>query len=415
MNSKRNKYDALFTPSGCLTSEAMNKYRDLTLDAGEKSVIEKHLSECNLCSDAMDGLQIIKNPERISSNVAEINRNLNDRLARESVPKKQIIKRILYLSAAASVLILVGLFVFLKLNKTFKFEKISEVTKTELSEKIPPVPVPREADIHTMNKEEKKTSLNEKALSKPVDQKNGTIESINKEQEIIPEIENKETKTNQVIVYEDVIEEKKDKDAPYNADETVEPETIDIASIQPVEFYLGGVIIRAENTKKGRISTAMQEKSGEADFIGGVAVESETSRQALMQKSTRTENKVMGADEVSKVELNSGLQRSNHFFKAIDTMPEFPGGTKALNDFLKKNLHYPAIAIENQIEGTLFISFIVEENGETSSVTILRSLDSSCDEEALRVVGSMPDWKPGYKEGKPVRVQINLPIKFQLY
>lgn len=96
-------------------------------------------------------------------------------------------------------------------------------------------------------------------------------------------------------------------------------------------------------------------------------------------------------------------------------MPEFPGGLTAMKNFLKKSLHYPSQAMEKQVEGTIYISFIVEETGKISSVYILRSLNPDCDEVALHVVSSMPDWTPGKRNGKPVRVQINLPIKFQLF
>ena len=130
---------------------------------------------------------------------------------------------------------------------------------------------------------------------------------------------------------------------------------------------------------------------------------------------SKDESKEKDANLASETVMKENIQNSGHFFKAIDTMPEFPGGIPAMNDFLKKNLHYPSLAMENQIEGTVFITFTIEENGKITSVNVMRGVDGGFDDEALRAIHSMPDWRPGYKNGKPVRVQINLPIKFQLF
>jgi protein TonB len=95
-------------------------------------------------------------------------------------------------------------------------------------------------------------------------------------------------------------------------------------------------------------------------------------------------------------------------------MPEFPGGNPAMTDFLEKNIHYPSYAMDNRIEGTLYISFIIEETGKISSVNVLRGIGGRCDEEAARAVNSMPDWSPAYLNGQPIRVRFNMPITFKL-
>jgi protein TonB len=95
-------------------------------------------------------------------------------------------------------------------------------------------------------------------------------------------------------------------------------------------------------------------------------------------------------------------------------MPEFPGGEEKLFEYLGKNIKYPSMARENGITGTVYVTFVVEGNGEISDVKKLRGIGGGCDEEAVRVVRSMPAWKPGKQNSKPVRVQYNLPIKFTL-
>ncbi len=101
-------------------------------------------------------------------------------------------------------------------------------------------------------------------------------------------------------------------------------------------------------------------------------------------------------------------------FTVVEAMPEFPGGMAKLMGFLSKNIKYPPLAKESGIQGRVFINFVVEPNGSISKVQVLRGIGGGCDEEAIRVVNSMPKWKPGMQRGKPVRVSYNLPVKFTL-
>ena len=101
-------------------------------------------------------------------------------------------------------------------------------------------------------------------------------------------------------------------------------------------------------------------------------------------------------------------------FTIVEEMPDFPGGTQKLADYLAKNIKYPQMARESGIQGRVFISFVVETDGSVSNVNVMRSLGGGCDEEAVRVVKSMPKWKPGKQRGKPVRVSYILPVNFKL-
>ena len=101
-------------------------------------------------------------------------------------------------------------------------------------------------------------------------------------------------------------------------------------------------------------------------------------------------------------------------FTVVESMPEFPGGQTSLFQYLQKNIEYPEIAKESGIQGRVFVTFVVEEDGSVTDVRVLRGIGGGCDEEAVRVVKSMPKWNPGKQRGKPVRVQFNLPVKFTL-
>ncbi|MBK9994167.1 MAG: energy transducer TonB [Saprospiraceae bacterium] len=97
-----------------------------------------------------------------------------------------------------------------------------------------------------------------------------------------------------------------------------------------------------------------------------------------------------------------------------EVMPEFEGGYEALLKYLQKNIKYPSIAKENQIEGKVVLNFVVNTEGELSHVSVIRGIGGGCDEEAIRVVSAMPKWKPGRHNGKTVPVRFTLPISFRL-
>jgi periplasmic protein TonB len=104
----------------------------------------------------------------------------------------------------------------------------------------------------------------------------------------------------------------------------------------------------------------------------------------------------------------------SQIFTIVEQMPSFLGGEEKLFEYLSKNIKYPSMARENGITGTVYVTFVVEGNGKITDVKKLRGIGGGCDEEAIRVVKNMPDWKPGKQNGKSVRVQFNLPIKFTL-
>ena len=102
-------------------------------------------------------------------------------------------------------------------------------------------------------------------------------------------------------------------------------------------------------------------------------------------------------------------------FVVVESMPEFPGGTQALFKYLSENVKYPVIAQENGIQGRVICQFVVNKDGSIVDVEVVRSGgDPSLDQEAVRVIKSMPKWKPGKQRGKAVRVKYTVPVNFKL-
>lgn len=100
--------------------------------------------------------------------------------------------------------------------------------------------------------------------------------------------------------------------------------------------------------------------------------------------------------------------------KMAEKMPSFPEGQAALLRYLAENIQYPDIAKENGVQGMVVVQMIVEIDGTLSNLHVVKGIGAGCDVEALRVVKLMPKWIPGMQRGKAVRVQFNLPIRFQL-
>lgn len=113
-------------------------------------------------------------------------------------------------------------------------------------------------------------------------------------------------------------------------------------------------------------------------------------------------------------EFSEDYDPSGEVFVIVEEMPQFPGGESALQAFIKKNLKYPTIALENGISGRVICTFVIDGKGKVTGAEVLRSVDPNLDKEALRVIGLMPDWKPGRQQGKPVRVRYTLPVIFRL-
>ncbi len=101
-------------------------------------------------------------------------------------------------------------------------------------------------------------------------------------------------------------------------------------------------------------------------------------------------------------------------FVIVEDMPEFKGGEKALLKYIAEHVVYPEIAKENDIQGTVYVKFVVNEKGKVTNVGLLRGVDPLLDKEAIKVIESLPDWKPGKQSGKNVKVSMQVPIKFQL-
>lgn len=153
-----------------------------------------------------------------------------------------------------------------------------------------------------------------------------------------------------------------------------------------------------------------------------VEVPKQTTQLEIVQDDVEVEDIEINAEvdqqevieEYVPVEVEEEEVVEQEIFQIVEEMPAYPGGDAKLMEYVAKNIKYPQIARETGIQGRVFVGFVVEPDGSVSNVKVLRGIGGGCDEEAMRVVKSMPKWKPGKQRGKAVRVSYMLPVNFKL-
>jgi TonB family protein len=111
---------------------------------------------------------------------------------------------------------------------------------------------------------------------------------------------------------------------------------------------------------------------------------------------------------------NNNKKVDSEIFSEIDVDAEFIGGVNALMKFLSENINYPHTSMVNNIQGKVIVAFVVETDGSLSNITIKKGITDDLNKEAIRIVSSMPKWKPAEKNGNVVRSKCSLPINFLL-
>ena len=169
-----------------------------------------------------------------------------------------------------------------------------------------------------------------------------------------------------------------------------------------------GAVVQVDGTKRGTVTG----KDGRFQIE---VSHGETLKFAYVgyQSTLLCVGKPMAGEDL-KIGLLPEGSNPNQSFDVVEEMPQFPGGGEALMKYLATNVHYPEAAEKAGIQGRVIVTFVVGTDGSISDATILKSVDPSLDQEALRLVNSMPNWTPGKQDGKAVRVKYTIPISFAL-
>jgi len=384
----------------------MKRYNASSLFPEEKIHIENHLEGCELCRDALEGLSLVSDPDTINSIVSEINDHLRSNLSSKKVTKNprpvSLQNSMYYIAAAASVLILVGIFSYFKLYITDQNSELSVVTeKAQIEQNDDFKPVVEDLKPDVVVEEEIEDNIS------PTPIQNKKIRSSVEEQEKIPA---KEVEPVVVITMNeiDAQESREEKIGDVVEDVVLDQASPIAESEEPNKYVIGGVALNGEGMDTERLS-----------FDGDLNQEEKQLNSKRSEKKQAKGKKGKGkfaAEAVSEIIIEEDSLQDDEvlMFTVVEIPPEFPGGPDSLNKYLQKSLKYPDSARVLGIQGTVYVSFIVNKTGQVEQSMIERGIGGGCDEAALKLVQSMPYWIPGKLRSKDVNVRMVLPIKFKL-
>lgn len=115
---------------------------------------------------------------------------------------------------------------------------------------------------------------------------------------------------------------------------------------------------------------------------------------------------------ISVLVLNQNLVLAQEFHDS-NSMPSYSGGNAALKDFIDKNLNYPEAALKAGISGTVNVSYLIDKEGKVQNIKVTEGLSPECDKEAIRVASLIEGWKPAFRQGKPVNINVTMPVEFK--
>lgn len=383
----------LFNDSGCLSQYALEHYRDHLLSAEDLRPVEKHLDSCQLCKDALEGISDMDGANISLSELHEDEANLSELNLSVSEPSpyqtlnsytNRINARLrnkfnydpyrrrrnrqgpslrnLFIPAAASIIILVGVIAYFH----YFSPENRELAMIE-SEKAPVI------------MEEKETG--EKAGVPPIPpaETRPAIGGIEKRESV------------NIIEYEEISENNEPAI-------TVEDEVMEVTVLE-------------EDVPLKEETFAVAEQ--ETDII---ITEDEDLDEAVV---VYPEEEMAGAGVVedrsmtAKSRAKGGQKKAQEedLFVVVEEMPAFPGGMDSLFIFLQNNICFP-ITEDTSVHSKVYVQFIVSKKGQIKDIRIIRSGGEEFDREVIRVLKLMPEWVPGRQRGKPIPVLYTLPIKF---
>lgn len=198
--------------------------------------------------------------------------------------------------------------------------------------------------------------------------------------------------------------EQKKKEAKVEKKEIIKQEPEKVVEKVKSSVKFTAPVIKKDNEVKEEDEIKLDEVEKSTKAIGTFTVEG----------NDEVGGEVLKAKEEIKAPEPPKHVEENKIFTVVEQMPMYPGGDAALMQYLSSNIHYPAVAAENGVQGRVVVGFVVEKDGSITDVNVMRSVDPSLDREAVRVVKSMPRWTPGKQNGSAVRVKYQVPVTFRL-
>jgi protein TonB len=369
--AEKDKIQALFTPSGCLSNQGLTRYIEGSLDTEEQKLADLHIGGCELCADAISGYQQHAHPGTALPEIRNLNRQLHQRFLRIHQRARKERSMVSVFSVAATIILLAGIFLLLKQREMITEKSLAQARHdSALTPALQPVqPAARPEG-----------ELPEQPIKKPIAGKE-------KKQKEMASAEAMSTAKTEARMYHEPVEA---DDMAILSDEV----EIQASEEAMAEITTDTVIINSP--KSDRIIQRSQSANNAP----------------ASRKSTNARVETVLAGEAA---MKSSEEQKEEAFIIVGEMPRFmDGDISRFLRYIQENLAYPPEAAEAGIEGSVMVNFIINESGKLTDARIIRSADPLLDSEALRVITSSPSWKAGRQGGKPVRVSYTIPVVFSL-
>lgn len=194
-------------------------------------------------------------------------------------------------------------------------------------------------------------------------------------------------------------------------DDKLLPRKFDLGTLNKDSIHSVFVIKPGETEKLSKIGEKYK-----TDISGGVfiLISKEYARRKALEKVESADDEKLKdvGEEIPQASSSENTTTNGLVYDVVQKMPQFPGGDKALKDYIARNLKYPDEARTKGIKGIVIVRFVISKSGETTRVEVLRGVSTELDKEAVRVIESLPDWVPGMQNEVKVSVYYTLPIKF---
>lgn len=430
----------IYSSSECISEQQMFDYIDNKLSAKEQHLIEKHMLNCNLCSDASEGLELLRERDRI----AGINQKINEHISTTSNKKSKIIffnfKTVASIAAGITLLI-GGVFLF----NQFAPQKMKEKDVAELNQvSTPPPPVTinteAAADSDSLNiKQPELITSSTNKLQFERTEKSQQQFALTEEQKSNSYYENPISNgegitTSNVTTTGDVIT-KSD-----NTNEVTIPAESNIPKAglpeKEKDLLVDETKKAEEKNEDKNFAFLAQTTPAQKNSADNSDMDQKTSKNNRNQKEAKAKDKAAKQVATDDVSGNVGytqqnvisdqenlktepakpetiaISESDSAITIVDEKPEFPGGETEMMKFILKNFQYSKTDKKEGISNTkIYVQFIIGKTGKIKNAKIVKGISPELDKEALRIISMMPEWKPAKLKGKPVDYKYLLPIQ----
>ena len=444
----------IFLETDCIPEHTMFDYIDKKLSSKESHSVEKHMLHCELCSDALEGLELTKNRELIN----DINLKISERIATPITESGKIVFYYkIIASVAASILLLIGgLFFF---NQFSQKQEIAEFKHEPVQTLSTPPPPPPE----TPNEKRPMDAVNSVASGASIER--GKLETkdgfrsdkkADQEQQLafaadkspLPDYKTRASEgagTSEIVIndrresvqaeesvngiaimpeqsrYEspkkELAQQAKDDDNLDEMEKSVELGGIsnneNLKLAETTSKAISGAPAGGKNELAGDVKREEAKKYNKNDNLA--RNESKATKQAAKENTGQDISMYSpAAPQSATTTAESYVTESDAFTVSADQQPQFPGGQDSLLIFIHKNFKYPEnFDVKTLTSNKIIVTFIVNTKGEIRKAKILKGINSELDNEALRVLSIMPKWKTGSNNGDPIAKQVTLPIQLK--